>query len=950
MASEQWPSGKVRKTFIEFFGTKEHKFIASSPVVPHDDPTLLFANAGMNQFKPLFLGQCEPTSPFYGLKRVANSQKCIRAGGKHNDLEDVGKDTYHHTFFEMLGNWSFADFFKAEAIDWAWELLTGVYGLDKTRMYATYFGGDKNNGLDPDYEARDLWLKHLPANRVLPCGMKDNFWEMGDTGPCGPCSEIHYDRIGGREVPHLVNADSPELIEIWNLVFIQFNREHDRSLRQLPAKHVDTGMGFERLTSVLQNKMSNYDTDVFTPIFNAIQGVTGARSYTAKVGKDDTDLVDMSYRVVADHIRTLTFAITDGAIPSAEGRGYVLRRILRRAVRYGKQFLGANGPFFYKLVDVVVDSFGEFFPELKNRRDLVKEIILDEEESFLKTLEKGIEKFNTFASVAEKDGKNVINGVDAFTLYDTYGFPYDLTVLMAEERGFKVDAAEYEKAMEAAKAVSRAAGVKGGERALVLEAEQTAHLASLGVKPTDDMTKYDWDLETETTIKAIYSLEGFKDSAATGTSNIGFVMEVTPYYAESGGQIFDTGVLAGADFKIQVTNVQKFGAYILHIGTVESGTPKVGDAVTAKVDYARRRLVAPNHTFTHLMNYALRTVMGEGVEQKGSIVTEDKLRFDFNAKAMTIEQIAQVEKIVREKLQAHLDVHTKIADLATTRRVSALRAVFGEVYPDPVRVVVVGHPIDPILADPENPKWKDYSIELCGGTHLNNTKEAGAFAIIHEEGIAKGIRRITAVTRDHAVKAIRDADDFQKKIQAANALADEKLSQEVAVLSNALEQLSISTVDKENLKKDLQVLQDRVYKAFKEGKAANTEKAIQNAKDAAQVAKSKGEQLLVVRIDVGLDSKALAKAVDTIQADHAAAVMVFSAAPEEKKAKLLVYCAVPDALQSKLSAKDWLSSAMELVGGKGGGKPSNAQGQAATFDQIDQAMEQARQFASSKLL
>ncbi|MEL7473829.1 MAG: alanine--tRNA ligase, partial [Planctomycetota bacterium] len=447
----RWTAARVRQAFLDYFiKTHAHTHTPSSPVVPHDDPTLMFANAGMNQFKPVFLEQVPPGSPLVGVKRAANSQKCIRAGGKHNDLEDVGKDTYHHTFFEMLGNWSFGDYFKAEAINWAWDFLTNVLGLPADRLYATYFEGDASTGQPADDEARELWLKHLPPERVLPGNAKDNFWEMGDTGPCGPCSEIHFDRIGGRNAASLVNQDDPDVLEVWNLVFIQYDRQQDASLRPLPANHVDTGMGLERLVSVLQNKRSNYDTDLFGPLFVAIEQATGARPYQGKLGADDKDDVDMAYRVIADHIRTLTLAITDGATPSNEGRGYVLRRVLRRAVRFGRQKLNAKSGFFSGLVPMVVESLGDAFPELRKDPQRVQAIILDEEESFGRTLDRGIKMFEDVAKSKQ------VSGEDAFQLYDTYGFPLDLTQLMAEERGLIVDVAGFEKEMESQRERSRA--------------------------------------------------------------------------------------------------------------------------------------------------------------------------------------------------------------------------------------------------------------------------------------------------------------------------------------------------------------------------------------------------------------------------------------------------------------------------------------------------------------
>jgi len=490
----EWPATRVREAFIGFFQDRyAHTFWPSSPVVPHDDPTLLFTNAGMNQFKPHFLGTMDPSLPMAKLTRAVNSQKCIRAGGKHNDLDDVGKDVYHHTFFEMLGNWSFGCYFKEEAITWAWECLTDVFGLDPARLYATYFGGDSKLGLAPDDEAKSIWLRFLPEKKVLPFGCKDNFWEMGDTGPCGPCTEIHYDRIGDRDAAYLVNADVPDVIEIWNNVFIQFNREEDGTLRELPNKHVDTGMGFERLSSILQGKFSNYDTDIFQPIFKAIQKITGARDYTGKVGDEDTDKVDMAYRVVADHIRTLTFAITDGAVPSESGRGYVLRRVLRRGVRYGQQILGGKPGFFHKLVPVLVEMMKGHFPELIGRKQFVMDTIKEEEDSFNKTLDKGLREFKKIAEEMKISGSSQFPGESAHYLYATMGFPVDLTQLMAEEQALSVDMAGFQNKMEEERVKSKEAHAAAKSAAgtnLVLEAEQTAWLLKQGFQATDSSPKY----------------------------------------------------------------------------------------------------------------------------------------------------------------------------------------------------------------------------------------------------------------------------------------------------------------------------------------------------------------------------------------------------------------------------------------------------------------------------
>lgn len=697
---QPWSVDRVRSTFVDFFRLRGgHTFVPSSPVVPLNDPTLLFTNAGMNQFKPIFLGQADPNSEMGKWKCAANSQKCIRAGGKHNDLDDVGKDNYHHTMFEMLGNWSFGDYFKKEAISWAWELLTGVYKLDPARLYATYFQGDASQGLPADDEARDIWLQFLPTERVLPYGNKENFWEMGDQGPCGPCTEIHYDRIGGgRDAAALVNADDPNVLEIWNLVFIQFNREADGSLRPLPAKHVDTGMGLERITSVLQGKMSNYATDVFTPIFDDIRRITGAAPYTDKVGPEDTDGKDMAYRVVADHIRTLSFAIADGARPGNDGRDYVLRRILRRAVRYGREKLGGQLGFFSQMVDGFVKHMGGAYPELVKAQATIYEVIKEEEASFSRTLSKGIELFKKFAEGAQG---GLIGGQDAFVLWDTYGFPVDLTQLMAEERGLRVDMEGFRKAMEGARELARAARKAGGADALKFEAEATAGLKSMEVPLTNDKPKYA-EQDIETVVCAILTESGYVQEAAPGAT-VGVVVRDTSFYAEQGGQVSDVGrMIATNNATLDVEDVVIAAGYVLHKGPLSGGPLKVGDTVRCSVDYPRRRRVAPNHTMTHVLNYALREVLGEHIDQKGSIVRPENLRFDFShGKPVEAAELARIEDIVRTQVAQKLPVSAKEVPLAQAKEILGLRAVFGEVYPDPVRVVSVGRSVDDLLADPK---------------------------------------------------------------------------------------------------------------------------------------------------------------------------------------------------------------------------------------------------------
>jgi alanyl-tRNA synthetase len=955
-----WPVDLVRKTFVDYFAQKHaHTFVPSSPSVPVDDPTLLFTNAGMNQFKPLFLGSANPNTNLGKLKRAVNSQKCIRAGGKHNDLDDVGKDTYHHTFFEMLGNWSFGDYFKKEAIAWSWELLTQVYKLPGERLYATYFEGNPALNMEPDTETRELWLKYLPPQRVIPGNMNDNFWEMGDTGPCGPSTEIHFDRIGGRDAREFVNKSDPDVIEIWNNVFIQFNREQGGVLKPLPAKHVDTGMGLERLTSILQNVRSNYDTDVFMPIFARIEQLTGARSYMGKLGKDDVDSVDTAYRVIADHIRTLTFAINDGATPSNVGRGYVLRRILRRAVRYGRQMLGAKTSFFSQLVPTVVERFGGAFPELKKDPHRIAAIILDEEESFGKTLDRGIKLFAEVADAAK--ATSTISGSDAFKLYDTFGFPIDLTVLMAQERGLTVDMEGYEREQARAQEVSKAGPTKDSVGSLPFGADQAAGLKHLRVEPTQDEAKHDIadDGGARTIrahIRAIWNGHNFDENLTTSTGNakklIAIITDRTNFYATMGGQEGDTGEIhvttsAGRSHtgEFEVHSTSAFAGYVLHVGHLQKGELHVGDTVSMQVDRARRSAIMSNHTATHLANWALREVLGSGVEQKGSLVAPDRFRFDFTAPApVSAEQAAKVEALVTQQIAANHKVFARVAPLTLARTVEGVRAVFGEAYPDPVRVISLGADIDDLLNRPQDPRWKSHSIEFCGGTHVGATGQIGAFALIAEEAVAKGVRRIVAVTGQDAAKAQMLADGLAKKIDEAAKIAPGELGKAVTSLSQEIDAASVPMARKASLRLQLLQLQEKVKAAGKEVSVAVTAQAVSQARTIAQGALAANTNVVVAQIECGEDRAALQAAVKVIRDSHPrAAVMLFAI---DEAGKAMIHASVPDALVAKgLKAGDWLREASAAMGGKGGGKPDNAQGGAPDGSKVRDAMRTAEQVA-----
>ncbi|MBV9123195.1 MAG: alanine--tRNA ligase, partial [Planctomycetes bacterium] len=724
-------ANEIRRQFLDFFVKKHgHTLVPSSSVVPWDDPTLLFTNAGMNQFKDVFLGT--GSRPY---RRAVDTQKCIRAGGKHNDLDDVGKDTYHHTFFEMLGNWSFGDYFKKEAIAWAWELFTGVWKLDKSRLHVTVFQGDKSEGLAPDDEAAELWrtVTDIDPQHIHKGNKKDNFWEMGETGPCGPCTEIHIDRTPDKSGGKLVNAGRPEVIEIWNLVFIQFNRGADRKLTPLPARHVDTGMGFERLTAVLQGKSSNYDTDIFAPLFAAIQKITGAAAYTGKLD----DLKDITYRVIADHLRTLTFAITDGAVPSNEKRGYVLRRILRRAETFGRLHLGTDKPFLHELVPTVVAVMGETFPELTRDPNRVMTVIREEEESFIDNLERGIRLFEEAAGRARAGGSKVLSGEDAFKLHDTYGLYMDITEWLAAEIGLGVDRKGFERAMQEARDKARSARKK-----MVITA------VSGDLAGTDDSPKYDALLAQAVLLRWVKDNQVIRSGRLELDEEAALLLDRTNFYAEQGGQVGDTGTITTGTGRFEVEDTQKLGDSVLHIGRVVDGWLEPGQQANLEVSGLRADTMR-NHTATHLLNWALRKVLGEHIEQKGSLVDADKTRFDFaHAGPLSAEEMAEVERLVNERVYADLPVTPVTVPLTRAKQIPGVRAVFGEKYPDPVRVLLIG-PEEVEHATP------DYSVEFCGGTHLKHTGQIGFFKILSQEGVAKGVRRVTAVTGRGAVAVVQ---------------------------------------------------------------------------------------------------------------------------------------------------------------------------------------------------
>ncbi|KAF0975335.1 hypothetical protein FDP41_005329 [Naegleria fowleri] len=946
---KEWTSKEIRKKFVEFFEKKyEHTFVPSNSVIPHEDPTLLFTNAGMNQFKAIFLGQVNPESSLAKLKRAVNSQKCIRAGGKHNDLDDVGKDTYHHTFFEMLGNWSFGDYFKKEAIAWAWELLTDVYGLEKDRLYVTYFGGNDKLGLQPDTEAKELWKQFVPESHILPGSMKDNFWEMGDTGPCGPCSEIHYDRIGGRDAAHLVNMDDPNVIEIWNNVFMEFNRKPDQSLEYLPAKHVDTGMGLERLVSILQNKMSNYDTDVFMPIFDAIQKETGARSYTGKLGKEDVDHIDTAYRVIADHIRTLVIALSDGGYPDSTGRGYVLRRIVRRAVRFG-EFLNAKKGFLSRLAHVVVENMGDFFPELRKNPGKVEQLIQTEEDSFAKTLRVGLKFFEKITEKMKQEGKNVVSGTDAFKLYATYGFPVDLTLIMAQEQNMTVDMMGYNEEMEKHRLLSEGAKQEANE--LKLGVVETAKLQNeLKVEPTQDELKYVWENITAK-IVAIYSKDsGFinKLDSECDEVNVGIVLDRTNFYAEGGGQAADIGSLVLGDSILNVADVQKFAGFILHIANVSesklSNNITVGAEVSCQVDFERRKPIAANHTTTHMLNFALRKVFGKDCDQQGSVVKPEELTFDYSyshPKAPTDEQYKQIETIVNTLISENHPVYSKVHHRDTAYEISGLRAMFGAAYGEQVRVVSIGEDVDEIIKDRTNEKWHTISVEFCGGTHLTQTSQAQEFVIVADKSIAAGKRRIIGLTRDAAKQAKQIAKQFSEKIDELEKLPDETYCARYYELNSELDKLTgAPLLEKRNLEKRLGEAYLKVRKIQQSQKKDDLEKANQIIKSLKETIEQKSLKYLVYQLEDGSDQKFVKKVCDALTTIP---VLLISKADDKN---VIVMAYVPDQFTQKLGANTWVQETCKVVNGKGGGKPSFAQGRGADLSKVADAVKLGEEMAA----
>ncbi len=867
------PSKEIRQQFVDFFVQKGHTFVPSSPVIPTDDPTLLFINAGMNQFKGIFLGLKEPD-----VLRAVNSQKCIRAGGKHNDLEEVGKDGYHHTFFEMLGNWSFGDYYKKEAITWAWELLTDVWKLPKDKLHATVYKTDE--------EAYNFWkeMTDIEESHITYHGDKDNFWEMGDTGPCGPCSEIHFDRgdsfcehkgEAGHECK--VNGDCSRYIELWNLVFIQYNRDETGKLNPLKSKYVDTGAGLDRICQILQGQTSNYHTDLFQPIINKIAEISGIPYIEA----DGT-----SHRVIADHIRCLSFALADGGFPSNEGRGYVLRRILRRAARHGR-LLNMHEPFLYKLVDTVIEIMGHHYHELKDKSHYIVSIIKAEEERFNQTLDTGLDRINEIVSKLKTD---IISGNDAFMLYDTYGFPLDLTVILAEEKGLKVDTAGFEAEMEKQKARAReASNFKGSAQQLIwTELCDIADTEFVGYEHS----------EIETIITR-YSL-------ATDDT-IYFQMAKTPFIAEAGGQVADTGIVvsnAGEDdmMEIKVYDVRKINDKTVHLGNLIRGFV-TNKPVLAEIDTTQRKRTARNHTATHLLHKALRTVLGEHVQQKGSLVSPEHLRFDFaHFEAMTHEQIKQVEHIVNEQIRENRIVNINLMSIDEAKKSGAM-ALFGEKYGDVVRVVSV----------------EGFSKELCGGTHIHATGEIGLIKITSETSSSAGIRRIEAFTGDGAEAWVNELQEKLSRLAIALNTPEKKIFEKIEQIQR----------HQSELEKEIDGLKQNNAKGLVTELIGG---AIQH-----------GEIKLIITKAPVASTDDLRKLSDELKSNPIQNVSILFAVTDDK---VSISVSVSAGLQDKYHAGKLAGQIAAFVGGKGGGRPDSAMAGGKDIDKIDFAITETKKLFS----
>ncbi|XP_040203188.1 alanine--tRNA ligase, mitochondrial [Rana temporaria] len=952
-------SAAIRSTFLRYFEERHgHRPVPSSAVRPRGDPSLLFVNAGMNQFKPVFLGTVDPRSEMAQYRRVVNSQKCVRAGGKHNDLEDVGRDIYHHTFFEMLGNWSFGDYFKEEACRMAWELLTQQYQIPANRLYVTYFGGDPGLGLSADEETREIWLSlGIPPSHLLPFGLKDNFWEMGETGPCGPCTEIHYDHVGGRNASALVNQDSPEVVEIWNLVFMQYNREADRSLRRLPQHHVDTGMGLERLVTILQGKRSNYATDLFTPLLEEIERGSQAPPYGGRLGREDTNHVDMAYRVVADHVRTLSVCIADGVYPGMAGAELVLRHILRRAVRFSSEILRAPPGFLSTLVPSVVEILGDAYPELHREKSQIMRILDENEEAFLTSLQRGR---RIIERTLQQEGSGKIFPTDvAWSLFRNLGFPLDLIGLILEERGSSLDRAALEElAEEEEKRKLRNQQAEGAVGGLRLDIHSLTELQRRVVPTTDDSPKYGYTLgddgkyvfsPCQATILMLYKDQSLHSAVSRG-QRCGVILDRTCYYAEQGGQSSDLGYFVHEgeqDVLFPVESLHQAGGYVLHEVTATEPL-RVGDRVELFLDEAQRTACMEKHTATHLLNFALRQVLGESVAQRGSHVTAERLRFDVSVTgAVSVQQLQEVEKKFQEVIGQNQEVYTAEIPLTDAKNIPGLRSV-DEVYPDPVRVVSVGVPIQEIVS-PAFRADQQTSVELCCGTHLQKTGAIEDLVIISEKPLLRGIVRLIAVTGEEAREARetgqvlrREVDSIIERMKMMTpSLNDaQRLSKEVGLVTDSVDSASMPQWQRKELQASLKALQRSANTAVRKAIGRKAAERVQS------LLERHGQRPVIVDC---LEEESLPVLMKTVfllcERCPGSAVMLFS---RQSSGKVLCACQVPKGPSPVLSALDWAVSVCSVMGGKAGGSEGSANGN-GSCENLDGVLKAALKFAQTKL-
>jgi len=866
----EWTTRKVRSRFQEYFKEKGHHIVDSAPIVIKDDPTLMFTNAGMNQFKSIFVGNEETQYP-----RIADTQKCLRVSGKHNDLEEVGRDHYHHTMFEMLGNWSFGDYFKKDAINYAWELLVDVYGLDKDRLYVSIFAGDEELGVEVDNEAEQLWLKHIPSERILKFGRKENFWEMGETGPCGPCSEIHVDlrseeqrkKVDGRT---LVNMDDPEVIEVWNLVFMQFNRLENGKLETLKDKHIDTGMGLERLVRVLQGVSSNYDTDIFVALIKSIEEESGI-DY-----KGSADLSDVAFRVIADHVRAVSFCIADGQLPSNTGAGYVIRRVLRRAIRYGFSQLNMKEPFINKVVIKLIEEMGADFPELTRNRELLTKVVREEEISFLSTLEKGLEKLNV---IFQSEGEKIISGDVAFELYDTYGFPIDLTNLIASENNWKVDMKGFSEALETQKNRSRSATKTSfGDWTVLNEGANSSFLGYDQLSCTTKIAKY-------------------RSATVKGKEVVQIVLVETPFYAESGGQVGDTGKLLVDGQEIQVVDTKKENNEIIHF--ISEMVKNISADVEASVNVSRRTDIKKNHSSTHLLHFALRSILGAHVEQKGSLVSPDKLRFDFSHfERISEDQIKEIETLVRDQIESQVELQEwRKMPINEAKEMGAM-ALFGEKYGNEVRVVKFGD-----------------SVELCGGIHVDSTSEIGGFKIISESSVASGVRRVEALTGRAYTTYISNSIDLIEKI-------NDEMGRPKQLLASI-----------QKLQTDYKAAQ-KLIENFEQVEKSRLRDSLLNA---IQV---KGDRKMLIQLLKGIDGKAAKDTVYSLTLE-VKDLMVVLAGEYESKPYLIVGISKELAERENLDASKMVREIASEIDGGGGGQKFLAMAGGKNSKGLQRALDRA---------